>query len=57
MQCPYPVDVGKAGAARKLAAAAAFGGGGLSVVGASLYGVLRAEDFTISRSTGCGRLA
>jgi lysophospholipase L1-like esterase len=35
--------VGKVAAARKLAAAAAFGGGGLSVLGASLYGVLRAE--------------
>jgi lysophospholipase L1-like esterase len=35
--------VGKAGAARKLAAAAALGGGGLSVVGASLYGLLKAE--------------
>jgi len=35
--------VGKVGAARKLAAAAAFGGGGLSVLGASLYGVLSAQ--------------
>jgi len=35
--------MGKAGAARKLAAAAAYGGGGLSVMGASLYGVLMAE--------------
>ena len=35
--------VGKAGAARKLASAAAYGGGGLSVLGAGLYGVLRAE--------------
>ncbi len=35
--------MGKAGAARKLAAAAAYGGGGLSVVGASLFGVLTAE--------------
>ena len=33
----------KVAAARKLAAAAAYGGGGLSVIGASLYGVLRAE--------------
>ena len=52
MQCPYPVDVGKAGAARKLAAAAAFGGGGLSVVGASLYGVLRAEALLARRTIG-----
>ena len=35
--------VGKAGAARKLAAAAALGGGGLSALGAGLYGVLVAE--------------
>jgi lysophospholipase L1-like esterase len=35
--------VGKAAAARKLASAAAYGGGGLSVVGAALYGVLTAE--------------
>ena len=37
------VLVGKVGAARKLAAAAAYGGGGLSLLGASLYGVLTAE--------------
>lgn len=35
--------MGRAGAARKLASAAAYGGGGLSVLGASLYGLLRAE--------------
>jgi lysophospholipase L1-like esterase len=35
--------MGKASAARKLAAAAAYGGGGLSVLGAGLYGVLTAE--------------
>src|SRR6476646_2237260 len=35
--------MGKAAAARKLASAAAFGSGGLSVLGAGLYGVLRAE--------------
>lgn len=33
----------KAGAARKLASAALYGGGGLSVVGAGLYGVLVGE--------------
>lgn len=33
----------KAGAARKLAAAALYGGGGLSMVGAGIYGVLTAE--------------
>lgn len=36
-------EVGKTGAARKLASAAAYGGGGLSLLGAGLYGVLRAE--------------
>ncbi|MGI9156342.1 MAG: SGNH/GDSL hydrolase family protein [Marmoricola sp.] len=56
--------MGKAGAARKLAAAAAYGGGGLSVVGASLFGVLTAEakiarrvigrlDSRVPDSTGC----
>jgi lysophospholipase L1-like esterase len=35
--------VGKAGAARKLASAAAYGGGGLSLLGGTLYGVLAAE--------------
>src|SRR5215217_4568562 len=35
--------VGTVGAARKLAAAAAYGGGGLSVLGLTLYGLLRAE--------------
>jgi lysophospholipase L1-like esterase len=35
--------MGRADAARKLAAAAAFGGGGLGVVGGSLYGFLAAE--------------
>ena len=35
--------MGKAAAARKLASAAVYGGGGLSVLGASLYGVLRLE--------------
>ena len=37
------VRVGATGAARKLASAAAYGGGGLSVLGAGLYGVLVAE--------------
>ena len=35
--------MGRASAARRLASAAAFGGGGLSVVGAGLYGVLTLE--------------
>ena len=46
------VFVGKAGAARKLAAAAAFGGGGLSVLGASLYGVLTAEARLARKTIG-----
>jgi lysophospholipase L1-like esterase len=44
--------VGKVGAARKLAAAAAFGGGGLSVLGGSLYCVLRAEATLARRAIG-----
>lgn len=35
--------MGKAGAARKLAAAAAYGGGGLSLLGGSIFGLLTAE--------------
>ena len=35
--------MGKAAAARKLASAAAYGGGGLSVLGGTLYGVLAVE--------------
>jgi lysophospholipase L1-like esterase len=44
--------VGKAGAARKLAAAAAYGGGGLSVLGGALYGVLVAEAKLARRAIG-----
>jgi lysophospholipase L1-like esterase len=44
--------MGKAAAARKLASAAAFGGGGLSVLGAGLYGVLRAEATLTRRLIG-----
>lgn len=44
--------MGKAAAARKLASAAAYGGGGLSVLGASLYGLLRAEAVMARRSIG-----
>jgi lysophospholipase L1-like esterase len=44
--------VGKAGAARKLASAAAFGGGGLSLLGASLYGVLTAEAALARKAIG-----
>ena len=44
--------MGKVAAARKLAAAAAFGGGGLSVLGGSLYGVLRAEAAMARRTIG-----
>lgn len=35
--------MGKAGAARKLASAAAYGGGGLSLLGGALYGLLTLE--------------
>ena len=52
MRGPYSDGVGKAGAARKLASAAAFGGGGLSVLGAGLYGVLRAEAALARRTIG-----
>lgn len=44
--------MGKAAAARKLASAAAYGGGGLSVMGASVYGVLLAEALMARRSIG-----
>ncbi|MBA3234304.1 MAG: SGNH/GDSL hydrolase family protein [Propionibacteriales bacterium] len=42
----------KARAARRLAAAAAFGGGGLGLIGGSLYGVLRAEASLARRKIG-----
>ncbi len=45
-------DVGKVAAARKLAAAAVYGGGGLSVLGGSLYGVLRVEAKLARRQIG-----
>jgi lysophospholipase L1-like esterase len=44
--------VGKTGAARKLASAAAYGGGGLSVLGGALYGVLTAEARLARRTIG-----
>ncbi|HET8602066.1 MAG TPA: SGNH/GDSL hydrolase family protein [Segeticoccus sp.] len=44
--------MGKVAAARKLASAAVYGGGGLSVLGASLYGVLRAEATLARRQIG-----
>ena len=44
--------MGKAGAARKLAAAAAYGGGGLSLLGAGLYGVLNLEAWWARRTIG-----
>ena len=47
--------MGKAGAARKLASAAAYGGGGLSLLGASLYGVLTAEAKLARRTIGTTR--
>ncbi|HEY3508396.1 MAG TPA: SGNH/GDSL hydrolase family protein [Kribbella sp.] len=42
----------KAGAAKKLAQAAAFGGGGLGLIGATLYGVLTAEAEYAKRVIG-----
>lgn len=44
--------MGKAGAARKLASAAAYGGGGVSLLGGSLYGLLRLEAWLARRSIG-----
>jgi lysophospholipase L1-like esterase len=44
--------VGKAAAARKLASAAAYGGGGLSVLGGGLYGLLRLEAQLARRTIG-----
>jgi lysophospholipase L1-like esterase len=44
--------VGKQGAARKLASAAAMGGGGLSALGAGLYGVLTLEARLARKSIG-----
>lgn len=44
--------VSKAAAARKLAAAALYGGGGLSAVGAGIYGVLAAEAKLAKKAIG-----
>jgi lysophospholipase L1-like esterase len=44
--------VGKAAAARRLASAAAFGGGGLSVLGALSYGLLRVEAKIARKAIG-----
>ncbi|HEX4685783.1 MAG TPA: SGNH/GDSL hydrolase family protein [Nocardioides sp.] len=44
--------MGKTAAARKLASAAAFGGGGLSVLGAGIYAVLRGEAALARRVIG-----
>jgi lysophospholipase L1-like esterase len=44
--------VGRVPAARKMAAAAVYGGGGLSLMGASLYGVLRAEAAVARKTIG-----
>ncbi|GAA1684487.1 SGNH/GDSL hydrolase family protein [Kribbella sp. NPDC056951] len=43
---------GKARAAKRLAQAAAFGGGGLGLIGATLYGVLTAEAEYVKRVIG-----
>jgi lysophospholipase L1-like esterase len=47
--------VSKASAARKLAAAALYGGGGLSALGAGLYGVLSAEAKLARKTIGPAR--
>jgi lysophospholipase L1-like esterase len=47
--------VSKASAARKLAAAALYGGGGLSALGAGLYGVLSAEARIARKTIGPAR--
>jgi lysophospholipase L1-like esterase len=44
--------VGRVEAARKVAAAAAYGGGGLSVLGVSLYGLMRAEAMVARKAIG-----
>ncbi|MFL6059793.1 MAG: SGNH/GDSL hydrolase family protein [Marmoricola sp.] len=44
--------MGRAAAARKLASAAAYGGGGLSILGASLYGLLRTEAKVARKAIG-----
>lgn len=44
--------MGKTAAAKKLASAAMYGGGGLSALGAGLYGVLRAEAKLARRAIG-----
>ena len=44
--------MGKAGAARKLASSAAYGGGGLSLLGGALYGVLRIEAEVARKTIG-----
>jgi lysophospholipase L1-like esterase len=44
--------VGKTAAARKLASAAAYGGGGVSVLGGALYGVLRLEAVVARKTIG-----
>lgn len=44
--------MGKAAAARKLASAAAYGGGGVSVLGGALYGLLRVEARVARRTIG-----
>ncbi len=44
--------MGRAAAARKLASAAAYGGGGLTALGAGLYSVLRAEARLAKKTIG-----
>jgi lysophospholipase L1-like esterase len=44
--------MGRAAAARKLASAAVYGGGGLSAAGAAIYGLLRAEASLARKTIG-----
>jgi hypothetical protein len=44
--------VGRVPATRKMAAAAVYGGGGLSLMGVSLYGLLRAEAMVARKTIG-----
>ncbi|KRC54798.1 GDSL family lipase [Nocardioides sp. Root79] len=60
MRTPYRwirrvAAVSKASAARKLASAALYGGGGLSALGAGLYGVLTAEARLARKTIGPAR--
>jgi len=52
MRGPYPAGVTRARAARRLATAAAYGGGGLGLLGGSLYAVMKAQAAWARRQIG-----